>query len=204
MDSKKLKIPANIAIAGAGGIGGFVAQGLYDYGVNRNQYPYSDMNITIFDDDTVDPGNLLHQNFTEEDLGKHKAELLAEKYVMTAKTRFMTEKDFKDFDMVFSCVDSMSFRKSLYEYGWKNPGKLAWIDGRCQSRSIGVYTSEIPKKDLTGDLTDSKERAGCLLAVDKKNKVSHITPQVVAAMMMQAFLNHIRGEPTQSKILMYI
>jgi hypothetical protein len=191
----------SIAIAGAGGIGGFVIAALADYGGLRNQFPYTGMKVDLYDDDNVDSTNMLHQNYTEEDIGKNKATLCAYRYQCNPVTRFMTAKDFKDYDVVFSCVDSMTFRKELYHYGWEHP-ELFWIDGRVQSRQIGIYHSKLSRKSVEGDLTDSTKRAGCLLEVDKKNKVSHVTPQIVAGMMVQTFLNYIRGEiDTQSEKL---
>lgn len=192
-----------IAIAGAGGIGAFLAHNLFDYGVNRNQYPYTDWNIDIYDDDTVDGSNLLHQNYTVDDLGKPKADIVAARYFMNPVKRFMDTPDFKNYDMIFSCVDSMSFRKKLYEFGWKN-SDLYWIDGRCSSRQIGVFNSLIPRKQLEPTLNDSEAREGCLLRVDKENKVSHATPQIVATIMEQTFLNHLRGEDIKEKLLLYI
>jgi molybdopterin/thiamine biosynthesis adenylyltransferase len=196
----------SIGIAGAGGIGGFVAANLFNYGANRNQFEYSSTKIDIYDDDIVDASNLLHQNYTDEDIGKYKATLCAERFFMNPELRFMEAKDFPNYDVIFSCVDSMTFRKELYEWGWANPGKLFWIDGRCQSRQVGLYHSKLSRAKIEKDLTDSKERAGCLLAFDKKNKTSHATPQVIASMMVQTFLNYIRGEiDTQSdKIVMMI
>jgi hypothetical protein len=43
----------NIAIAGAGGIGSNLLAILFDYGFNRKQFNYSDINVDIYDDDTV-------------------------------------------------------------------------------------------------------------------------------------------------------
>lgn len=195
----------NIAIAGAGGIGAYLTGFLYDLGVNRNQFPFTDWNWSIFDDDTVDGSNLLHQNFTEEDIGSHKAKVIAARTVQGIKPvlRFMDATDFLNFDVIFSCVDSMTFRKSLYEYGWEHPD-LYWIDGRCSSRNIGVFNSLVAKKTLQPTLTDATERRGCLLPVDKQNKVSHVTPVVVASIMAQCFLNHIRGEDMTDQLLLYI
>jgi molybdopterin/thiamine biosynthesis adenylyltransferase len=193
----------SIAIAGAGGIGGFVAAGLYDYGAIRNQFPYGSMKVDIYDDDIVDASNLLHQNYTDDDIGKLKAQLCADKYAMNPVHRFMEPKDFKNYNTIFSCVDSMKFRKQLYTYGYDHP-ELFWIDGRCSSRQIGLYHSKLSRKSTETDLTDSEDRQGCLLAFDKKNKVSHATPQVIAAMMLQTFLNYIRGEVQTEKILMMI
>lgn len=194
----------SIGIAGAGGIGGYVCKLLYDFGVNRKQFPFSSWKIDVYDDDVVDVGNLLHQDFSFDDLGREKAQIMAEKYAVDSVLRFMTKEDFSKYDVILSCVDSMTFRKDLYTYGWENPGKLFWIDGRCSSRNIGLYTSDIPKAKIEKDINDNTVRYGCLRQVDKENNTSHITPVIIAAMMMQTFLNHLRGEKLQDKLLLMI
>lgn len=194
----------NVAIAGAGGIGGYVAQYLYDFGVNRNQYPFTDWSIKIFDNDTVDASNCLHQNYGPEDIGENKATLIASRYSLTPELRFMTVEDFKDFDVIFCCVDDIGFRKDLYEYGYKHP-ELYWIDGRCSSRNIGVFNSKVTKSKLDPMLvTTSTERRGCLNPADKAKKKSHITPVIVATIMIQIFLNHYRGEDATDSLLLLI
>jgi molybdopterin/thiamine biosynthesis adenylyltransferase len=196
--SKIIK-PTKLAIAGAGGIGGFVASGIFNYGAIRNQFDYAGMTVDIFDDDIVDASNLLHQNYTEDDIGQYKAKLCADRYAMNPMLRFMEQKDFKNYEVIFSCVDSMKFRTDLYKYGFDHP-ELFWIDGRCSSRNVGLYNSRCSRKSLEVSLNNSEERQGCLLAVDKKNKVSHATPQVIAAMVLQTFLNYIRGEVQTDKL----
>ena len=47
---KELK---SIAIAGCGGIGGFVIANLYNYGAVRDQFPYTSLQVDLFDDDIV-------------------------------------------------------------------------------------------------------------------------------------------------------
>lgn len=193
-----------IAIAGAGGIGGFVCALLYDYGCIRAQFSFPSIKIDVFDSDTIDDTNLLHQNFDYSQLGENKAKIMSEKYHLTsAVQRFMTRDDFENYDVIFSCVDTMSFRKDLYTYGFDHP-ELFWIDGRCSSRNIGCYTSTIPKVELEKLFNSSDVKRGCLLAIDKENKVSHVTPLIVAGMMVQMFLNHIRGEDNTSPLNLYI
>lgn len=186
---------SRIGIAGAGGIGAFLAANLFDYGAKRNQFDFGGSTVDIFDDDIVDASNLLHQNFYDEDIGKYKADIVSERCIgmVKANTRFMTKADFANYDVIFSAVDSMTFRKDLYEYGYEHP-ELFWIDGRCSSRQIGLYHSRVDRAVLKKAISDSKERTGCLLEYDKKNKTSHVTPQVVAAMMTQTFLNYIRED----------
>jgi len=190
----KVKID-RIGIAGQGGIGAFLTRFLLDYGAKRNQFDFSGCTVDTFDIDIVDASNLLHQDFTDDDIGRYKADIVAEKCLnlVNPNKRFMEVKDFENYDVIFSAVDSMSFRSSLYKYGFDHPS-LMWIDGRCSSRQVGLYHSKLSRTVLEKAINDSKERTGCLLEYDKKNKTSHVTPQIIAAMMTQTFLNYIRDE----------
>jgi len=192
----------SIGIAGAGGIGSNLVAMLFDYGYHRKQFDYSSIDVNVYDDDVVDVKNLLHQNFKLDDIGKPKVKVLEEKYVINAVSSFMTPKDFKKHDVLFSCVDSMSFRKELYEYGFKQSKNLFWVDGRCTSRQGALFTSQLPENELRKYITDSDERGGCLHDYEKEQNISHALPIVIAGMMLQAFLNWLRGEKTDKKVFM--
>ena len=192
-----------IAIAGAGGIGSNLLGILFDYGYNRKQFSYMDTEVDIYDDDTVDIKNLLHQNFKIDDIGKHKVKVLEEKYIANGITRRMTEDDFGKYNVIFSCVDSMQFRKSLYEYGWKaGKDELFWIDGRCTSRQGALFTSDALRPALEPFINESQEEGGCLLAYEKEQNISHTLPTIVAGMMVQAYLNKLRGQQTFKSVFM--
>lgn len=192
-----------IAIAGAGGIGSNLLSILFDYGYNRKQFSYMETEVDIYDDDTVDIKNLLHQNFKLDDIGKHKVKVLEEKYITNGLTRRMTEEDFGKYDVIFSCVDNMPFRKSLYEYGWSvGNEKLFWVDGRCTSRQGALLTSDMLRPALESLIDDSSQEGSCLLAYEKEQNISHTLPLIVAGMMVQAFLNKLRGQPTSKNIFM--
>lgn len=194
-----------VAIAGAGGIGGYFARHYFDFGFNRRQFPITKWTTDIFDDDLVDHSNLLHQNYTEDDLGRPKAEIVAAQALgcLNPQLRFMTPDDFPNYDVVVSCVDSMRFRRDLYQYGHAHR-ELFWLDGRCSSRNVGVYSSVMPWKKLVDAVTDEDVRGGCLLEVDKRQQVSHITPVIAASLLLQLFLNHLRGEDTPVPLVLYI
>ncbi len=198
--SKDIKDIKKIAIAGAGGIGSHLTERLFDFGVNRNQFAFTDMEFTLFDDDNIEVKNLLHQNFQEQDLGKQKVDVMATKFAVTPQNRFMTKKDFENFDLIFSCVDSMVFRAELYKWSWKNPEQALWIDGRCESRQGIILNSAIAQKTLEKFLNDSQERKGCLLKYEKDNNIAHTLPVIVANSMVQVFLNVLRGDPVTNAI----
>lgn len=192
-----------IAIAGAGGIGSNLLSIFFDYGYNRKQFDYMDIEVDIYDDDTVDIKNLLHQNFKVDDIGKHKVKVLEEKYIANGITRRMTEEDFGKYNVIFSCVDSMQFRKSLYEYSWtRSQDELFWIDGRCTSRQGALLHSDMLKPALEPFINDSQEEGGCLLAYEKEQNISHTLPLIVAGMMVQTFLNKLRGQQTYKSVFM--
>lgn len=182
-----------IAIAGVGGIGSHLIQMLYNFGAERDQFPFTEYEVDIFDDDIVEPKNLLHQNFKEDELGQPKVEILANRYAVTPVSRFMTVEDFPKYDLIFCCVDSMVFRSELYKWSWENPKKLFWIDGRCESTQGAVFNSTISQAQLEKFLNDNTERRGCLLKDEKENNISHTLPIIVAATMLQVFLNFLRG-----------
>jgi len=191
-----------IGIAGAGGIGSNLLAILFDYGFNRKQFDYSSVDVDIYDDDVIDTSNLLHQNYKIDDVGKPKVEVMEDRYVVKGINKFMEEKDFKKYDVIFSCVDSMEFRRTLYNWGFSNPGKAFWIDGRCTSRQGGLFNSDIPSDELKKYITDDNIRGGCLLKYEKEQNISHTLPTVVAGMMVQVFLNFLRGEKTDKKLFM--
>jgi molybdopterin/thiamine biosynthesis adenylyltransferase len=192
-----------IGIAGAGGIGSNLLAVFFDYGFNRKQFDYASLQVDIFDDDTVDLKNLLHQNFKLEDVGQYKVSVLEEKYVVNGIKKRMAVKDFKNYDMIFSCVDSMPFRKALYEYGWSvGKDKLFWVDGRCTSRQGALFNSDLAKEQLQPYVDSSQEEGGCLLAYEKEANISHTLPTIVAGMMVQTFLNKLRGQQTFKSVFM--
>ena len=150
-----------------------------------------------------DVKNLLHQNFKIDDIGRYKVEVLEDRYVVNGIKTRLEEKDFKNYDLIFSCVDSMTFRKALYEYGWtKGKDKLFWIDGRCTSRQGALFNSDMSKEQLLPYIDESKEEGGCLLAYEKEQNISHTLPTIVAGMMAQAFLNKLRNQRTSKMVFM--
>lgn len=68
--------PVKVIIIGAGGTGGYVIPHLYriSFAAERS------MRILVCDGDVVEEKNLIRQNFVEQDIGRNKAQVLAERY----------------------------------------------------------------------------------------------------------------------------
>jgi len=71
-----LNKPVKIIMLGAGGTGGHIAPHLYRLLHTLNRYT----KIIICDGDIVEDKNLVRQNFISADLGRNKAQVLAERY----------------------------------------------------------------------------------------------------------------------------
>ena len=105
-DTKK----TNINVIGVGGIGSPTVLAIAKMGIR---------NITIFDDDTVEPHNLPNQFYTIKDLGEQKVYALSD--AVNAYTGFtITTHNEKYVDqpvegIVISGVDSMETRKAIWE-----------------------------------------------------------------------------------------
>ena len=151
----------------------------------------------------MDLKNLLHQNFKLDDIGRYKVEVMEDRYVVNGIKKRMAPKDFKKYDTIFCCVDSMPFRKDLYEYGWEvGQDKVFWVDGRCTSRQGALFNSDLPKNLLEPYIDATKEEGGCLLAYEKEQNISHTLPTIVAGMMVQTYLNKLRSQKTSKTIFM--
>lgn len=68
--------PVKIVVLGAGGTGGYVIPHLYRLGY-ASEHP---TRIIVCDGDVVEQKNLIRQNFVEQDIGRNKAQVLAERY----------------------------------------------------------------------------------------------------------------------------
>lgn len=68
--------PVKIIVLGAGGTGGYVIPNLYRLAFARK----GNVRIIVCDGDIVERKNLIRQNFVEQDIGRNKAQVLAERY----------------------------------------------------------------------------------------------------------------------------
>lgn len=68
--------PVKVIILGAGGTGGYVIPHLYRISFAADRQ----IRIIICDGDVVEEKNLIRQNFVEQDIGRNKAQVLAERY----------------------------------------------------------------------------------------------------------------------------
>ena len=77
------------------------------------------------------------ENFTEEDIGENKAKVMFGKHeniVNSSPYPILTEKQMQGYDLVISCVDNLSLRKTLYN------SNVKWLDLRAQGRNAALVS----------------------------------------------------------------
>ena len=117
----------SVTIIGSGGIGSVGAEVVCRMGIPR---------VHLIDFDEVDPVNVATQNFFHRDVGKNKAEVIAERLggglgtEVTADTRRVVAGDTFKSRVVFSAVDSMEARKIIFNGFLASHGAEFLIDGR--------------------------------------------------------------------------
>ena len=108
-------------IIGIGAVGREVARTIACNGVGK---------ITMFDFDTVEDHNCVTQGFYHDDIGKSKVECTTEEIlkinpdlqVISVNDRWRPKHDktiveeHGEFDVMFSCVDSLSMREKLFQF----------------------------------------------------------------------------------------
>ena len=116
---------------GCGGIGSWLV--LFMAHGRRNSLFHAD--VTLADPDVVEPKNILYSNFLPEDIGKNKAEVLAERYCFKSIRREITKpSQLKPFVLVITATDNGYSRVMVHKSG------KPWIDLRCKGRAYAVFT----------------------------------------------------------------
>lgn len=152
-----LPMNTHIVVVGTGGTGGYVIRDvcrLIENKISKNQ----SVKLTLIDPDVVEAKNLIRQNFIKGDLGKYKADVLAERYAAAfgIEIGVITEKCTRNILLelaletdsvnrlihpliVIGCIDNNAARREIHEffkvYGMSNGRALAWIDSGNESSS---------------------------------------------------------------------
>ena len=116
--------PVKIVMLGAGGTGGHIAPHLYRllYALDRPA------RFIICDGDIVERKNLVRQNFSEADLGKNKARVLAERYsrVFGLETEYVPS-FIETLDGLTELIQPGRWKKDPYD--WKGMEEMVLLIG---------------------------------------------------------------------------
>lgn len=162
-------------VVGAGGTGSFVIPAIARliFELKQQNKP---VEMLIVDPDVVESGNIPRSNFCAAEIGRFKAQTLAERITMAwgIETGFSCEKfdpenhlkrstnDFRSLTVIVGCVDNYLARRDIYRavdefrgYSSSDAPNLWWIDGGNGRSSgqvlLGSNTKRIkPGQNFTG------------------------------------------------------
>jgi len=142
-----------IMVVGCGGTGGFVAGGLCRLLIDRPLQP-----LILVDHDRVEESNLGRQNFYQEDLGRFKSQVLAER--LSAAFNREIEYSVSPIDqmsiykrgvLTIGCVDNPTARKALQYCGYYSMGNGKFSYQRMQGWYIDSGNGEHSGQVLIGN-----------------------------------------------------
>lgn len=185
----------NVMVAGAGGNNSWFVK-LADEMLRKDQIPET-VEFTIYDGDDIEKKNLLYQDYELKEVTENKAAVLAKRYAMMAKQKYIKDpKEFDAYDVVISGVDNRDFREMLFKYMDKHPEKY-WIDLRAEGRVVAIYTKHrLNTLDVMLKTLPAKgaKSTSCQLAYELDNGIIQLGNRIAAVIGAQYLLNYVRGE----------
>ncbi len=161
-------------VVGAGGTGSFVVPALARLIFELKQQQNKSAEMLIVDPDVVENGNIPRSNFCFAEVGRYKAQILAERVSMAwgIETSFSCKKfdsekhlnssnsDYRNLTIIVGCVDNYMARREMHRAldefrGYGDTSRLWWIDGGNGRSSgqvlIGSTTKRLnPEQYFTG------------------------------------------------------
>lgn len=163
-------------IVGAGGTGSFLIPAIARLIFELKQQSDKPVAMMVVDPDVVENGNIPRSNFCAAEVGRFKAQTLAERITMAwgLETKFSCEKfdaekhlkesasDYRSLSVIAGCVDNYLARKDIHNaidgfrgYSSSDAPNLWWIDGGNGRSSgqvlLGSNTKRIkPEQHFTG------------------------------------------------------
>lgn len=137
-------------VVGAGGTGSFLIPAIARLIFELKQQQDKPVSMLIVDPDVVESGNIPRSNFCAAEVGRFKAQTLAERIAMAwgLETKFSCEKfdadkhlkesarDYRSLTVIAGCVDNFLARRDIHNaiegfrgYSSSDAPNLWWIDG---------------------------------------------------------------------------
>jgi molybdopterin/thiamine biosynthesis adenylyltransferase len=178
---------------GCGGIGSFFVEELCNCVADEQ---FSNIEITIADNDMVEMKQIRYQNFKVNEVGKNKAQALAKRFedygITSIQKRILIEKQLKGYDFIMLCVDNEKTRDLVIRYCHKN--NKEFIDLSCRGRGFTAIP-KLPKLEDNLKLINVEDTTeySCQDTetlnkgwIDKGNKIVFVCG-------IQMLLNYTRG-----------
>lgn len=203
-----------VIIVGVGGIGSALFQDLCRF------LPHT-IDIHLMDGDTVEGKNIQRQHFSRRDLGRNKAEALAEKasvaigldriyyhptYLTSVDQLAQIARNNYKTGVLVGCVDNHPARRVMEEFVSRSGGPLYYLD--CANEETrgevvavfvdkaqrhGRFRSELDPSVLT-DNTGDPTTASCTQQLDAGNIQTLFTNRKAAILALELIGAHLKGD----------
>lgn len=189
---------SRIHIVGCGSVGSTVAENLVRCGVT---------NLTLWDFDHVEAHNIVNQMFRQKDIGRTKAEALAD--ILTeinpdvADTIQLQPKGWQGKNMsgyIFLCVDNIELRRKIVEQHLNNSSVKAMFDFRTGLEFAQHYAADWQndkmKEDFLASMQFSHDEAKEEAPVSACGITLGVAPtvRIISAFGVCNFINFLKGE----------
>lgn len=155
----------HLILVGVGGTGGHVFDNVLRIAKDLKSKKIRDVMITAIDGDVVEEKNIERQNFFMMDIGKNKAEVLANRFgrafgleIGIVNSYLEDEEMFKEvvftpgyFPIVVGCVDNHKTRQLIHKMFVEKPESFLWIDAGNSQFSGQVVCGFNTQRKLTED-----------------------------------------------------
>jgi len=192
-----------VLVVGCGGIGSWLVEHI-SKAYYAEQIPF-DVEIHIADFDSVDVKNVKYQNFTSKEVMQNKADALLKRFDFIAKAihKKVDKKSMGNYDCYLICVDNFKARAEIIHHCHLK--KKHFIDLRAEGRRVFAMSKSSDYEEDINTLDQKDKQSGsCQIPQEfVRNKIQYGN-QIVAAIGIQMFLNYLRKEEGQNKILLKI
>lgn len=189
---------------GAGGIGSWLIHELIEC-IKQDLIPPT-YSFAIADYDIVEIEQMKYQNFQLEEAGMLKTQALKMRYSeygLMNLPKITSVKQLKPYDLIIVCADNNQVRQMVFNYCHQHSKEF--IDLRAEGRMImAMVKSTDRQSDIDTLDLDDKTSGSCQTQSDLKRGWVQKGNKIVALCGCQMYLNLIRGENNQKKIIMKV
>ena len=194
----------NIAVIGAGGIGSYFLRFMHRAEACRQLTP-SLSEWHVYDDDTVEPKNLRHQDYETEHVSMHKVVVAAALFGICPKPYKFVQGNLNQYDFFVIAADNPAVRTLVYTECLKST-KKGFLDMRTEGTRFALFTSYESPVRLMRSLGTEKTRTSevgrsCQLAEDVKVNKTQFGNIVVSSLGAQVMLDLQRDDCEIASIL---
>ena len=151
----------NVLIVGLGGIGSQLTDLIAP--VLRSTLLLPEIRLHLMDGDIVEEGNLGHQRFTEDDIGKSKAEVLSKRHhvgwklpVIIHNKNLTSASQLEGYDIIVVAVDRQAPRQLVHN------SDAHWVDLRCRGDGWLLIDSDT-NRNILAKIPQNQKPVGCQL-----------------------------------------